>query len=495
MASIMSETKLSKKSAKKKFYAVVVGRKVGVFNQWSEAQASTDKYAGACHKAFDTLDEAKTFVENHHGGDPVNAIIDNVQIHDLDNTKPSHITATPQCSECSAKDTDYMIKCSACSSWLHYECTCLPSYQLSIFRCSKRKFTCHNCADVDESIRAYMARTSKSSGTQTNVPLVVNTINTQTDTKPSVTTSSSQTSASSSSSNSNQTDTKPSVTVMTTSSSQTSASSSSSSSTQTDKKPSVMTTTSSSQTSASSQPPCSEANDATVSMVSHARCQESIRLLEQSLIDKLCGVVKENYEIKTTLIKAELETTQKDCKRLVKENQELKTINQSKNDKPTPVHQLRMDMEKAMKIRQDETKSCLATLHEELASCRSEYDQHRSNMVIKDKQYVTLQVQLQDITKQLIQTKDELYEAKRTQLAAAVDTSTFTTKTSTSSKTTPSADQARTKEKAASVGAAKTRESISSSPQRQSYASAVRSPARTPANTTKTQQDDHMAYR
>ena len=44
-------------------------------------------------------------------------------------------------------------------------------------------------------------------------------------------------------------------------------------------------------------------NDAAVN---HTRCQESIRLLEQSPIEKLCGMVKENYEIKTTLIKAEL---------------------------------------------------------------------------------------------------------------------------------------------------------------------------------------------
>ena len=45
----------SKKINSIKFYAVAAGRKTGIFMQWSQAQASTNKFRGACHKGFATL--------------------------------------------------------------------------------------------------------------------------------------------------------------------------------------------------------------------------------------------------------------------------------------------------------------------------------------------------------------------------------------------------------------------------------------------------------
>ena len=47
-----------------KFYAVAVGRNTGVFLHWSMAQQSTDKFSGACHKSFESLEEAAQFLHS-----------------------------------------------------------------------------------------------------------------------------------------------------------------------------------------------------------------------------------------------------------------------------------------------------------------------------------------------------------------------------------------------------------------------------------------------
>ena len=44
------------------FYAVLVGRQIGVFNTWHEAKASTNGFSGARHKSFNTYDEASAWL-------------------------------------------------------------------------------------------------------------------------------------------------------------------------------------------------------------------------------------------------------------------------------------------------------------------------------------------------------------------------------------------------------------------------------------------------
>ena len=44
------------------FYAVLVGRQIGVFNTWHEAKASTNGFSGARHKGFNTYDEATAWL-------------------------------------------------------------------------------------------------------------------------------------------------------------------------------------------------------------------------------------------------------------------------------------------------------------------------------------------------------------------------------------------------------------------------------------------------
>lgn len=48
--------------AKKKFYAVRVGKKAGVYNTWAECQNQTKGVSGASFKSFGTREEAEKFV-------------------------------------------------------------------------------------------------------------------------------------------------------------------------------------------------------------------------------------------------------------------------------------------------------------------------------------------------------------------------------------------------------------------------------------------------
>lgn len=53
--------------AKKKFYVVKIGHKIGIFNNWPECQASVKGYKGALYKGFETEEEALEWLNN--GGD------------------------------------------------------------------------------------------------------------------------------------------------------------------------------------------------------------------------------------------------------------------------------------------------------------------------------------------------------------------------------------------------------------------------------------------
>ena len=46
-----------------------------------------------------------------------------------------------------------MILCNSCHTWIHYECTNLPVYQLSMLMMTNRKYTCQKCALEDNKVR------------------------------------------------------------------------------------------------------------------------------------------------------------------------------------------------------------------------------------------------------------------------------------------------------------------------------------------------------
>ena len=50
--------------AKKKFYAVKTGRKIGIFETWDECQDSTKGFPKAEFKSFTTIDEAKAYLND-----------------------------------------------------------------------------------------------------------------------------------------------------------------------------------------------------------------------------------------------------------------------------------------------------------------------------------------------------------------------------------------------------------------------------------------------
>lgn len=67
---VKSKKKAKKKSApssKKKFYyAVAIGRKVGIFPNWNECNKQVNKFKGAKFKKFETKYEAEEFIEKYN---------------------------------------------------------------------------------------------------------------------------------------------------------------------------------------------------------------------------------------------------------------------------------------------------------------------------------------------------------------------------------------------------------------------------------------------
>lgn len=57
----------SKTNNNYEFYVVYVGRDVGIFTSWPEAQKQVNGYKGARHKGFHTISEAKQAFFNDQG--------------------------------------------------------------------------------------------------------------------------------------------------------------------------------------------------------------------------------------------------------------------------------------------------------------------------------------------------------------------------------------------------------------------------------------------
>lgn len=46
------------------FYAVKIGRVIGIYTTWNDCKKNIHGYSGAIYKKFDTIDEAKLFIKN-----------------------------------------------------------------------------------------------------------------------------------------------------------------------------------------------------------------------------------------------------------------------------------------------------------------------------------------------------------------------------------------------------------------------------------------------
>ena len=51
--------------AKKNYYAVKIGRKTGVFNNWADCAKSVNKYPGAVYQGFAKEEDARAFYLTH----------------------------------------------------------------------------------------------------------------------------------------------------------------------------------------------------------------------------------------------------------------------------------------------------------------------------------------------------------------------------------------------------------------------------------------------
>jgi len=58
--------------AAKKFYAVAIGRKPGIYDNWPAARSQVLGYPGALYKGFSTREEAKAWLKNPEPGKAVN---------------------------------------------------------------------------------------------------------------------------------------------------------------------------------------------------------------------------------------------------------------------------------------------------------------------------------------------------------------------------------------------------------------------------------------
>lgn len=50
--------------SKRKFYAVKKGKKIGIYNTWNDCKEQVNGFSGAEYKSFETLNEAKYYIED-----------------------------------------------------------------------------------------------------------------------------------------------------------------------------------------------------------------------------------------------------------------------------------------------------------------------------------------------------------------------------------------------------------------------------------------------
>ena len=57
----------------KKYYAVKVGKSVGIYNNWEDCKKQVTGFSGAIYKSFPTLEEAKNYLNNGNIENEVNS--------------------------------------------------------------------------------------------------------------------------------------------------------------------------------------------------------------------------------------------------------------------------------------------------------------------------------------------------------------------------------------------------------------------------------------
>ena len=63
-------SKASRRQRRKRYYAVAVGRRCGIYDNWDHAHRQVDRYSGAVHKSFKNLQEAFLYMYDNRVSPP-----------------------------------------------------------------------------------------------------------------------------------------------------------------------------------------------------------------------------------------------------------------------------------------------------------------------------------------------------------------------------------------------------------------------------------------
>lgn len=170
----MARSKKSKrkKNSEKKYYAVSVGRRIGIFDTWNEASKSVTSFPKATHKSYDTLAAAQRAMdlagiqntqlfegEGHVREDfedqtevkEISSAVavpnsnSNITINKQDDRKE---TSDGGCYDDEKDPKERTLTCSDCRNKVFWRDTKLPGYQIAIFARTQRKFTCEYCTEI-----------------------------------------------------------------------------------------------------------------------------------------------------------------------------------------------------------------------------------------------------------------------------------------------------------------------------------------------------------
>ena len=187
----------SKKTIGSKYYVVVSGRKLGIYQSWHECKESVNGYSGSNYKGYEILDEAMSHIkDNNLDVGSKERVEEQLSLNNFagvmgdedddsdaekskeTSEKSKDKTAKGNCVSNKATekkaqeknkrgkvteeengaesnscpfcdhnngDSDCMIQCDTCKMWVHYVCTNLPEYQLLAFISTSRKFEYAKC--------------------------------------------------------------------------------------------------------------------------------------------------------------------------------------------------------------------------------------------------------------------------------------------------------------------------------------------------------------
>lgn len=87
-----------------------------------------------------------------------NQFPENNVTHETESNEDKSQNENKDCALCPEINNDKMLECTTCKSWVHYECTNLPKYELTRYiRYKSRKYSCQICVTTDTKNNPYFS--------------------------------------------------------------------------------------------------------------------------------------------------------------------------------------------------------------------------------------------------------------------------------------------------------------------------------------------------